>query len=55
MTKRKKSKRTSNDQQNITQKTKDWATRTLLKQGINSDGSEGSAIPAPLVAPVVII
>jgi hypothetical protein len=31
MTKRKKGKRTNNDPQNTTQKTKDRATRTLLK------------------------
>ena len=29
-------KRANNDPQNITQKTKDWVTRTPLKTGVNS-------------------
>jgi len=32
---------TKNDLQNITQKTKDRATRTPLKIGMNSDAPEG--------------
>jgi hypothetical protein len=31
----------------ITQKTKDWATRTLLKPGVNSGAPEELAVPAP--------
>ena len=50
--KEKKHKRTFNDLQNITQKTKDRATRAPL--GMNSDAPEGYAVPAPLVAPVVL-
>ena len=37
----------NNDLQNTTEKTKDWATRTPLKTGVNSGASEGLAIPAP--------
>jgi len=33
-------KRTNNDLQNTTQKTKDQATRTPLNTGVNSDASE---------------
>jgi hypothetical protein len=50
--KEKKHKRTFNDLQNITQKTKDRATRAPL--GMNSGAPEGYAVPAPLVAPVVL-
>jgi len=32
---KKKDKRTNNDLQNTTQKTKDWATQTPLKLGVN--------------------
>jgi hypothetical protein len=39
--KRQKDKRTNNDLQNITQKTKDRATRTPLKPGENSGAPEG--------------
>jgi hypothetical protein len=38
---KKKVKRTNNDLQNITQKTKDRATRTPQKQGMNSGTPEG--------------
>jgi hypothetical protein len=38
---KKKNKRTNNAIQNITQKTKDRATRTPLKQGMNSGNPEG--------------
>ena len=44
-------KRTNNDFQNITHKTKDRATWTL-KPGVNSGAPEGYAVPAPLFAPV---
>ena len=37
MTKR---KRTNNDQQTITNKTKDWATQNPLKTGVNSGALE---------------
>jgi len=51
---KKKNKRTNNDLQNITQKTKDQATRTPLKTRVNSCSSEGNAVPAPHVAPIVL-
>jgi len=38
---KKKEKRTNNDLQNTTQKTKDRATRTTLKQGMNSCAPQG--------------
>jgi hypothetical protein len=38
-----------------THKTKDRWTRTPLKPGVNSGAPKGYAIPAPLVAPVVLI
>jgi len=38
---RKKDKRKNNDVQNITQKTKDRATWTPLKQGANSEAPDG--------------
>ena len=41
MAKRKKDKRTNNDLQNTAQKTKDRATRTPLKPGVNSHAPEG--------------
>jgi hypothetical protein len=47
-----KDKRTNNDLQNTTQKTKDRATRTPLKSGINS-GAPG--VPVPLVTPIVLL
>jgi len=52
MTKRKS---TNNDLQNITHKTKDRVIRTPLTTGENSGSSEGQAIPAPHVAPVVLL
>jgi hypothetical protein len=36
-------------------KTKDRVTRSSLKPGVNSCAPEGYAVPAPLVAPVVLI
>ena len=47
-----------NDKQRSTKhthKTKDWVTRTPLKIGVNSGAPEGYLVPAPLVAPVVLI
>ena len=38
-----------------THKTKDRVIRTPLKTGVNSGDPEGKAVPAPLVAPVVLI
>jgi hypothetical protein len=51
----KKNQRTNNDLQNITQKTKYQATRTLLKTVVNSDALKGSAVPAPHVKPVKLL
>ena len=48
-------KRTKNDPQKNTHKTKDWVTWTPLKPGVNSGAPEGQADPAPLVAPVVLL
>ena len=50
-----KDKRTNNDLQNITQKTKDRATRTPLKPGVNSGAPEEVAVPAPYVTAVVLL
>ena len=57
MAKRKKYKRTNNDRRNIyTYKTKDRVTRNPLKKpGVNLGAPEGYVVPAPLVAPVVLI
>ena len=44
---KKTEKRTNTNLQNITNKTKDRATRTPLKTGVNSGGPEMLAIPAP--------
>jgi len=52
---KKKDKRTNNDLQNTTQKTKDRVTQNPLKQGVNSCAPEELAVPAPLVAPVVLL
>jgi len=41
MTNGKKNKKTNNDQQNTTHKTKDRATRTHYKPGVNSGAPEG--------------
>jgi hypothetical protein len=38
-----------------TYQTKDRVTRTSPKMGVNTDASEGWAVPAPLVTPVVLI
>ena len=38
-----------------THKTKDRVTQTPLKPGVNSGAPEGLAVPAPLVALVVLI
>jgi len=46
---------TNNDLQNTAQKTKDQATRILLKPGMNSGAPEGLAVPAPHMAPVVLL
>jgi hypothetical protein len=50
-----KDKRTNNDLQNITHKTKDRVTWTLLKTGVNSCVPEEKTVPVPLVAPVVLL
>ena len=47
-------KRTNNDLQNTARETKDRATRTPLKHGVNLGGPHGYVVPAPLVAPVVL-
>ena len=39
----------------IIHKTKDRVTRTPLRHGVNSGAPEGLAVPAPLVAPVMLI
>ena len=44
-----------NGKQNITQKTKDRATRTPLKQEVTSCAREGLAVPSPRVTPVVLL
>jgi len=36
-------------------KTKDRVTWTPLKTGVNSGAMKGQAVPAPLLAPVVLI
>jgi hypothetical protein len=41
------------DLQNITHKTKDRVTGTPLKPKVKTGASEGWAVPAPLVAPVL--
>ena len=51
MDKIKSTKRANNDLQNITQKTKDRATRAPLKP----EGERGRAVPAPIVTPVVLL
>jgi hypothetical protein len=51
----KKDKRTNNDLNNTTQKTKDRATRTPQKPGVNLAAPEGKAVPAPLVTLVVLL
>ena len=44
-----KRKRTNNDLQNISQNTKDQATRTELKSEVNAGAPEGQAVSGPLV------
>jgi hypothetical protein len=51
----KKYKRTNNDLQNITHKTKVRVTRTSLITGVNTGAPEGYSVPTPLVAPVVLL
>ena len=55
MVKTKKDKRTNNDLQSTTQKTKDRPARTSLKPGMNSGAPDGLAVPAPLVTPVLLL
>ena len=55
MAKKKENKRTNNDLQNVAHKTKDWVTRTPQNPGVNSGAPEGYAVPAPLVAPVMLL
>ena len=55
MVKRKTDIRTNNDLQNTTEKSKDRATGTALKPGMNSCAPEGQAVPAPLITPVVFL
>ena len=50
-----KKKKVQKDKQHKTHKTKNQVTRTPLKTGVNSGAPEGLAVPAPLVAPVVLI
>jgi len=51
-----KRKRTNNDLQNTKQKTKDRATRTVLKTGSELVWCSGRvAVPAPYVEPVVLL
>ena len=50
-----KRKRTNKDLQNITQKTKDRATRTPLTTGVNWCAPEGWGVAAPRVAPVLLL
>ena len=49
---KKMNKRTNNNLQSTTQKTKDRATLTPLKTGLNS---RREAVLAPLIAPVVLL
>jgi hypothetical protein len=50
-----KRKRTNNDPQSTTQKTKGRATRIPLKTGGELGCSGRVAIPTPLVAPIVLL
>ena len=50
-----KRKRTYNDIQKTTYKTKDRATRTPLKLEVNSCAPEGLAVSAPLVTLIVLL
>jgi hypothetical protein len=51
---KKKGQKDKQQSTKYTHKTKDRVTRTPLKTGVNSGAPEGYAVPAPLVAPVVI-
>jgi hypothetical protein len=51
----KRDKRANNYLQNTTQKTKDRATRSLLKTGCELMCSGREAVPDPLVAPVLLL
>jgi hypothetical protein len=53
--KKKNDKKTNNDLQNITIKIKDQIRQIPLKLGVNSGASEEWAVPAPLVAHIVLI
>ena len=55
MAKRKKGEKDKQRSTKHPHKTKDRVTRTSLKTGVNSGAPEGLAVPAPLVAPVVLI
>jgi len=48
-------KRTNNDLQNTTHKTKDRATRSPLKPGVDTGAPEGLAVPVPLVTPIMLL
>ena len=52
---KKKHKRTNNDLQNTTHKTRDRVTRTPLKPVVNSGAPEGQEVPASPVIPVLLI
>ena len=52
--KKKKNKRQAMIDKKL-QKTKDWATRTLLTTGVNSGAPERYADPGSLVEPVVLL
>jgi hypothetical protein len=54
MANRKKYKKTNNDLQNITIKNKDQIRQIPLKPGVNAGAPEDWAVPAPLVAHVVL-
>jgi len=47
-------KRTNNNLQNTSQKTKDKATRISLTPVVNAGSPEGWIVPALLVSPVVL-
>ena len=52
---KKKDKRTNNDLQNITQKSKDRAPQTPVKTEVNSGAPEGLAVPAPYVTYILLL
>ena len=39
----------------LTQKTKDWTAQTPLQTGMDSGAPKAEAVPASLVAPVVLL